>query len=171
MECSFQTHVNCDQILSLATDSTGKLLVINLTSVYTVSQNCKHVGMKKSGYTGNNQDRSGSCYMKQFFIPLRRNGKFMYEIRDSVLETMMIATTLRRVWNKHIRKFCILWSFYFKIERRAKCKSQVKCWYFGDRWWLDARLLFRTKMRLLEKDHVLWWLWVAYYLYLLGKCY
>lgn len=30
LECSFQTHVNCDQILSLATDSTGKLLVINL---------------------------------------------------------------------------------------------------------------------------------------------
>lgn len=48
---------------------------------------------------------------------------FTYEIRDSVLETMMIATTLRRVWSKHIRKFCILWSFYFKIERRAKCKS------------------------------------------------
>lgn len=65
--------------------------------------------------------------MKQFFIPLRRNGKF-YVKSETVFGTMMIATTLRRVWNKHIRKFCILWSVYFKIERRAKCKSQVKCW-------------------------------------------
>lgn len=92
-------------------------------SVYTVSQNCKHVGMKKSGYTGNNQDRSGSCYMKQFFIPLRRNGKFYVWNQRQCFGEYDDSHTLRRVWNKHIRKFCILWSFYFKIERRAKCKS------------------------------------------------
>lgn len=48
--------------------------------------------------------------------------RFISEIRDSVWGNMMIATSLRRVWNNHIGNFCIFWSFYFKIARRGKYK-------------------------------------------------
>lgn len=68
--------MNCDQILSPAMDSTGKPLAINLPvsiQCHPELQTCQNE--KKSGHAGNNKDRSGSSYMKQFFMPLKRNGK------------------------------------------------------------------------------------------------
>lgn len=122
MECSFQTHVNCDQILSPAIDSTGKLLAINLMSVYTVSQNYKHVGMRKSGHSGDNVGSSGSCCVKQLFIPLKRKDQ-LYAWNQSVLGTMMIVTSrLTTVWTNRTLKFCIFWSSCFSIERGSTCK-------------------------------------------------